>query len=680
MNRFGGTFAQRTQAVLDSPSDRLDHMVIAADLDPSVDLRYGNWRGFDLSGADLRGFNFTGADLTGARFDNAFIAGAIFDHAIYDPASLRKAADYEEFLRHTTEASLAAKSIAGATEVTRFPNNAPASEIGIFDEAPEPPWRREKWRRVFAGDDAAPQTAIVPAPSIAEILGTLRREWRFPLSGCLIGLMLAVGYIAFVPTLYKSSARILLDRSVTKYLQTNKIVDGPSYDEAEIASQVYTLSSESIAVPVVRSMNLAHDPEFVGSPNADGGLTGKVKKLIGWGDHADGIDPDAALEETAVENFLKRLSVYREDVANVISVTFSSEDPKKAAAIANSIVDTYIATTLESKLTSTKVVSQSLQDRLTDLKAQAIDADRALQNYKIAYTQLTNARVAVSEAKTRLDSINQMGGEGIMSTAATEALTKLRAEYRETAAKASELEISVGPRHLAVINLHKRMEELRKSIKDEEQGIADSYANEYQIAKSRESELAATMAQLVGEAGTSSQAQAKMRELESSADTLRNLYNSFAQKYNETLQAETIPVENARILTRATPLYKSSKNAAAVLAGSIIAGLFLGAVAAWCAAYELRKGELFVTKIIRIGMDTSKSVFVLHGVDAAEQPVLRRKLRRKQVLEFFAKLEPAKVGLEACGGAHYWARELRALGHEVVLVPPRQAVRQAEQE
>jgi transposase len=77
-----------------------------------------------------------------------------------------------------------------------------------------------------------------------------------------------------------------------------------------------------------------------------------------------------------------------------------------------------------------------------------------------------------------------------------------------------------------------------------------------------------------------------------------------------------------------------------------------------------------MTKIIRIGMDTSKSVFVLHGVDAAEQPVLRKKLRRRQVLEFFAKLEPTKIGLEACGGAHYWARELRALRHEVVLLPP----------
>src|SRR6516162_263764 len=101
MNAIDGTFAQRAKAILDLANDRLDHMVIAAGLDPAIDLRYGNWRDFDLSSADLRGFNFTGADLTGARFDNAFIAGAIFDHSIYDPASLRKAADYQEFLRHT---------------------------------------------------------------------------------------------------------------------------------------------------------------------------------------------------------------------------------------------------------------------------------------------------------------------------------------------------------------------------------------------------------------------------------------------------------------------------------------------------------------------------------------------------------------------------------------------------
>jgi transposase len=77
-----------------------------------------------------------------------------------------------------------------------------------------------------------------------------------------------------------------------------------------------------------------------------------------------------------------------------------------------------------------------------------------------------------------------------------------------------------------------------------------------------------------------------------------------------------------------------------------------------------------VNQIIRIGMDTSKHFFQLHGVDTAERPVLRRKLKRNQVLAFFAKLPPTVIGMEACGAAHYWARELRKLGHEVKLMAP----------
>ncbi|MGY3596037.1 transposase [Bradyrhizobium sp. USDA 4341] len=77
-----------------------------------------------------------------------------------------------------------------------------------------------------------------------------------------------------------------------------------------------------------------------------------------------------------------------------------------------------------------------------------------------------------------------------------------------------------------------------------------------------------------------------------------------------------------------------------------------------------------MNQIIRIGMDTSKHIFVLHGVDASEQPVLRKKLSRKLVLEFFAKLPPTVIGMEACGASQYWARELSRLGHEVKLMAP----------
>jgi transposase len=77
-----------------------------------------------------------------------------------------------------------------------------------------------------------------------------------------------------------------------------------------------------------------------------------------------------------------------------------------------------------------------------------------------------------------------------------------------------------------------------------------------------------------------------------------------------------------------------------------------------------------VDQISRIGMDTSKQIFQLHGVDEAERVVLRRKLRRKEVTTFFAGLAPTVVAIEACGGSHHWARTLSGLGHEVKLIAP----------
>lgn len=75
-------------------------------------------------------------------------------------------------------------------------------------------------------------------------------------------------------------------------------------------------------------------------------------------------------------------------------------------------------------------------------------------------------------------------------------------------------------------------------------------------------------------------------------------------------------------------------------------------------------------KITTIGLDLAKNVFQVHGADPEGVPVLRRKLRRAEVLTFFEKLPACLVGMEACGGAHYWAREIAALGHEVRLIPP----------
>jgi transposase len=77
-----------------------------------------------------------------------------------------------------------------------------------------------------------------------------------------------------------------------------------------------------------------------------------------------------------------------------------------------------------------------------------------------------------------------------------------------------------------------------------------------------------------------------------------------------------------------------------------------------------------MTQYKRIAIDTSKSVFTLHGIDGQDRPVLRTNLRRAQMNSFFKKLPPTEIAMEACGSAHHWARELAALGHKVRLIPP----------
>ena len=76
-----------------------------------------------------------------------------------------------------------------------------------------------------------------------------------------------------------------------------------------------------------------------------------------------------------------------------------------------------------------------------------------------------------------------------------------------------------------------------------------------------------------------------------------------------------------------------------------------------------------MAQVVTIGLDLAKSVFQVHGVDSAGEVVVRRQIRRSQLLQFFARQPVCLVGMEACASSHYWARELVALGHDVKLMP-----------
>ena len=75
-------------------------------------------------------------------------------------------------------------------------------------------------------------------------------------------------------------------------------------------------------------------------------------------------------------------------------------------------------------------------------------------------------------------------------------------------------------------------------------------------------------------------------------------------------------------------------------------------------------------KFIRVGVDLAKNYFQIHALASEGAPAVTRKLKRSKMHEFFSQIEPCLVGMEACGSAHYWARELKGMGHEVLLMPP----------
>jgi succinoglycan biosynthesis transport protein ExoP len=465
------------------------------------------------------------------------------------------------------------------------------------------------------------QAAYRPAVSTSDVLFALRRSWLYPVLGCLIGLTLAAFYISTVPSLYQSTATILVDRSVHRYLQTNKIITDPILDQMELASQIHILTSESIVVPVVRSLNLIDDREFVGPSNATGGSwsIGNILRAFTGGNgetSSSAASNDAGLERVAVDVFLKRLTVYRADVANVITVTFASEDAKKAASLANAIADTYVAANQEARTTSLKVANQLLQERLVELKDQALEADQALQNYKVANNlvtsgekglpvfdqlmsellnvtgELTRTRLASAEAKERLDRIRSTTDAseipGGTNFPADSIIHKLRAEFMQLAAKQTEIGPRVAAGHNALLKIQERMEVLRNLIRAEDERLAES---DFENAKVRERELSANVERLIAGAKTRSLAQVSMRDLESASESARTLYVSLLQKFQEisAAHAQEIGIQDVRVVTRATPpLHKSSRKSILVLGGSLALGLFLGAGAAvakeWAAA------------------------------------------------------------------------------------------------
>lgn len=440
--------------------------------------------------------------------------------------------------------------------------------------------------------------------SVDRVVDVLRRQWPLIAGSVGLSLTLVLIYLAMAKPMYTANSRILMDTRQTQVLDKDSGNNTALIDTGYVDSQVEVINSDDLILSVVRRLHLTDDPEFNGSnPGLMGTVIGKIMSLFDSGEPAS----QERIEHAVVELVQKNLRVERVLTTYVLSLGYRSESPDKAQKIANAIADTYIVGALEAKYQSTKRATEWLQQRSAELSEQASASDRAVQSFKAEHnivgtsrglmseqqlsdlnTQLVQARAATAEAKARLDRIDTISSDqDVAQSTVTDALnntviTRLRAQYLDLQSQYADWARKYGKTHQATINLGNKMDEVRKAIADEVRRISDAYRSDFEIAKSREASLERNVKELVAQAGHTGQAEVKLRDLESAADTYRNLYNNFLEKLQSATQNQSFPISEARLIsTAAKPNKKSSPKTVLALAGGLVGGLCLGFGAAF---------------------------------------------------------------------------------------------------
>jgi len=318
-------------------------------------------------------------------------------------------------------------------------------------------------------------------------------------------------------------------------------------------------------------------------------------------------EPESEYQVTwrALRAFQSQLSVSRLGLAYVIEIEFQSVDPDRAAQIASAVADAFVVDQLEAKFQTIGKATAWLQDRLSELRAQASAAERAVVEYKSSNnivdtggrlnneqqvveltTALGKARADTVEARARYDRVSQIlrGNDldpseigTVVDALRNETISKLRQQYLELSQREALFSSRYGRSHLAVVNLRNQMHEIRRSILDEFKRIVEAHKSEYDIAKARDKSLEASLAATVAGSQNTNKAQIELRQLESAAQSYRALYDNFQQRYTDSVQQQSFPITQARVAAHAVrPAEPSSPKPLPILVEAVIGGLVIG--------------------------------------------------------------------------------------------------------
>jgi polysaccharide biosynthesis transport protein len=459
---------------------------------------------------------------------------------------------------------------------------------------------------------AAESDADSGSTTMLQVRDFFGRQWR--LIALVTGLAIVVGaiFIAISPARYTAQADMIIDTKRVTWTQAEMSSENRPVEDASVESEIETTKSEKVEIAVIRRLHLDEDPEFVG---AGAGLRRRIFSLF----KLTGAEQVASKDELlrlVLDRVRDNLRVTRLGRSYIEQIAYTSLDRDKAANIANAFAEAYIEDQLQAKFEATHRASIWLEQRIGELRQQASDAYKAVQDFKSENSiiigvdgklaseveldqlgiALAKARADTSQARARLDRISRVleqrpdpGKESVAipDPIVTDALsnpviTKLRQQFLDDQNKESEWSARYGPDHQAARNLRAEMAALQRAIWDEISRIAESYKSELQITKSQEESIDKRMTDVFQNSSATRQSQVRLRELETAANTYRGIYETFLSRFTQSVQQQSFPSTEARVVTAASPPpVQSSPKIFLTLALATICGLGLGVMSAF---------------------------------------------------------------------------------------------------
>ena len=447
---------------------------------------------------------------------------------------------------------------------------------------------------------------------LRSIFSAIRRQAWVVAAFVVVSLAFAGAYLLLAVPRYTAWTAILIDPAASKIVDQFSAVGGLVEDEASILSQVELIRSKQIALSVVDRLDLATDKDFQSEPPS---FLARVSESIRsapvlampWiGLAVGGAEPPKPSEEQASESAAQRLAgalaVARVGRTYVLRVGFTSSNPALAARIADAFAEAYLVDQLDSKYEATRRAGTWLQERIGELREQSLASDLAVQKFRSENnlittngellsdqqlsqinSQLVSAQADVAQEEAKLSGLRAIIAKGDMDALVTDALSmpaisSMREKYLEASRQEADISARLGTDHEQAVRLRNEMGEYRRLMFEELSRLAQSYESSYNIAKARQDALLNQVAEATGVSADANDSLVQLRELEREAETYRNLYQTFLQRYQESVQQQSFPITEARIITpAAVPSTPSSPSVSFALAVATAIGLFLGA-------------------------------------------------------------------------------------------------------